>query len=358
MRKLISIGCLLLLTSACFKMPLDRSLKLGKPVINFPIEKVPVRGVKIAVRTNRRGDDADVEGELLAAGDGLIWVFQNGKTVNVPERIVRDVELQDLFPSGAGALGAWTALGAASSVSHLVALIVTVPLWLAVGVPASVSAANSNDLTVRPVNFKMLYQWARYPQGMPATSIKTLPARAPDKLAEKKAPPPPAQPPAQPLPQQTPSVKKPVRLPAKRRPPTPAELCPPLPGGEPSCGAMVVEGERALWAIGRASAKGDGAAMRKLAAMRARERLARMLAPKATGKQLSASLTGAVIVDRWRNKEEGAYYAVVALPLSACGLDDETASRLFARYSRQKQKGDGVGSGGQNKRGTNKRGTE
>jgi len=339
MKKICIMACLLLLTGACFKMPLNRSLKLGKPIENFPIEKVPVKGTTVAVRSFKPGGKAEVKGELLAAGDGFIWVLQDGKTVHIPERIVRDVELQDLFPSGAGALGAWTALGTASTVSHTFAAIITAPLWLAVGIPASVSAANANDLTVKPKNFNMLYQWARYPQGMPSVSNNMPPPWAPgEKAGEKiakqpaqpkdqKLPVPPAEKSSEPValpakpPPSPPSIPKPAPIPSKRVLPPLAQVCPPLPGGEPSCGAMLVEGKRALWVIGRARADGDGdeVAMRQLAAMRARERLART-----------------VIIDRWHNKKEGAFYAVVALPLSACGLDAEAASRLFARYSEKK----------------------
>lgn len=89
--------------------------------------------------------------------------------------IARDVQLWSLpgdLPEGDVELRL-TGAGTVSTISHGWLAIVSLPLWLGLGITSTVIAAYGNDTTVLPPDFDQATQFARYPQGMPGT----LPSR-------------------------------------------------------------------------------------------------------------------------------------------------------------------------------------
>ena len=143
----------------------DRGASLGRPGRNVSIEKVPVRGFETTVEYRIAGEAHSASGELLAA-DEVVWLAIHARTVGISSDIVREVTVE-VYPSTTGALATWTALGTVSTISHGVFLIFTGPIWLASGVSSSVSAAARNDAVGGPTELSKLYEFARFPGGLP-----------------------------------------------------------------------------------------------------------------------------------------------------------------------------------------------
>jgi hypothetical protein len=162
-----------------------------------------------------------------------------------------------------------------------------------------VHAAGANDLTVRPEDFDKLYQWARYPQGMPGKTSAPPPEPEMERVQEQQEQP-----------------GKPQEAESE---------------SEPSQGAFLHEGKRALWALGVASATEDLGHGQKQADLNARKHLRAMVA--------SVNPTGAAgsegdihIVDRWVDPETGVCYSVAVLPLVATALLPAEAKALWDRF--------------------------
>jgi hypothetical protein len=158
-----------LAAAGCATASLDRSESRGSPAAAIQVADVPVRGFTVRVR--RAGDGEALEGELLAVDAAAIHLSNGyqgpGQVISVPIRQVEAVEVRDVFASGALGLAIWTGLGALSTLSHGLALVLTAPVWLLIGIPVSIGAAVGNDLAVRPAEIPALYQFARFPAGLP-----------------------------------------------------------------------------------------------------------------------------------------------------------------------------------------------
>jgi hypothetical protein len=132
------------------------------------VDQVPVVGYH--VRVTRTGGRSTVEGELLAAGWMQLWVLSNQTTVVVERDEISRVEINLYEASGEvwGAIG-WTFLGVISTASNGWLAIFTAPAWLIAGTATAITAANASDMRVdRDGGFDELYQFARFPQGLPA----------------------------------------------------------------------------------------------------------------------------------------------------------------------------------------------
>lgn len=144
----------------------------------------------ILITRTAQGMRRKVSGELHAVDETHVHILlSNGKTIRIPRKgiaavylpkakavpipraKVTAVELVELFPSRATATGVWTTVGTLSSAFHGYGAAFSAPAWLLFGIPATVVVALSNDLTVKPEDIVHLYQFARYPQGMPQKSV-------------------------------------------------------------------------------------------------------------------------------------------------------------------------------------------
>jgi hypothetical protein len=148
----------------CASRPLDRSVSIGQAEPSVTLEEVPVRGHEVDVLLAER---CHVRGELFAVDSQYVWVkLENGKLYAVPPEKVRHVELK-LYPSESGAVGGWTALGAVSTLSHGGFLIISLPVWLISGIASSTQAAAESKVEAEQKDVVALYQYARFPQGLP-----------------------------------------------------------------------------------------------------------------------------------------------------------------------------------------------
>ena len=103
-----------------------------------------------------------VEGELLAIDAGAVHVLSHKGFESVPRSSIERMTAVR-YSSPAGALAVWASIGAASTLSHGVNLLVTAPMWAIAGILAAARegrAGLTHDLeSARP--------FARFPQGLP-----------------------------------------------------------------------------------------------------------------------------------------------------------------------------------------------
>jgi hypothetical protein len=153
------------LGAACTRYgSLDRSKGFTGNETTASLEDVPVRGHDIDIEHAGQ----TTSGELLAVDDLYLYVLTDGRVRAIERRKVTQVSVE-LYASQAGQAGLWTALGTVSTVSHGFFLVITAPVWLATGISVTAGAAATNDLEVRDDKLGPLYQFARFPQGLPPT---------------------------------------------------------------------------------------------------------------------------------------------------------------------------------------------
>lgn len=152
--------------SGCAGMAsLDRGEMDGTPDLTQRVENVPVRGYHVAIEL--RGGTS-IEGELLAVEEDELWVEPDeGPAIQQVAR--RDVELATVYvrSNESGELAGWTVLGTLSTLSHGSLALLGAPVWLAVGVPSATLESSGARADVTGRGMDALFQYARYPQGLP-----------------------------------------------------------------------------------------------------------------------------------------------------------------------------------------------
>jgi hypothetical protein len=166
-RRLIAVGLVWVALFGCAtnNRRLDRSARMGEPAKVRPdVSAVPVRGFPVVVTS--KVPALCVEGELLAVGTDRLYLATEKGLVGVPMRTILHVRLE-LYPSNALAMAAWSAGGFLSTASHGFFLLLTAPVWLVVGTAVTVHAYAANKRDIEPAEFDKLYQYARFPAGLP-----------------------------------------------------------------------------------------------------------------------------------------------------------------------------------------------
>jgi hypothetical protein len=153
------------LGAACTRYgSMDRSKGFTGNETTASLEDVPVRGHEIEIEHAGQ----TTSGELLAVDDMYLYVLTDSRVRAIERRKVTQVSVE-LYASQAGQAGLWTALGTVSTISHGFLLVITAPVWLATGISVTAGAAATNDLEIRDDRLGPLYQFARFPQGLPPT---------------------------------------------------------------------------------------------------------------------------------------------------------------------------------------------
>jgi len=148
--------------TGCVHGGIDRSVSHGSPA-HAALEDVPVNGFPVEVELH---EGKSVEGELLAVDDTTVTVLTKTGTRWIAKNEVSRVSVK-LYPSHAWELVGWTAAGVVSTLSHGFWLIFTAPAWLVVGLPTAAGSAASNHLHVEEGDAVYLWQFARFPAGLP-----------------------------------------------------------------------------------------------------------------------------------------------------------------------------------------------
>ena len=154
-------------SSACGSSgALDRGLPSGSPT-TVAIEDVPVKGFPVDVRGP--GGERRAAGELLAAEGDCLWVLDQGHVVRVGSEEIDHVTVT-MGPSYEDAAALWTALGTASTLSHGFLLVLSAPVWLVGGITVTANESGAHETDAHGRELVQLYQFARYPAGMPVES--------------------------------------------------------------------------------------------------------------------------------------------------------------------------------------------
>jgi len=195
---------------ACAHASLDRSRVAGTHQGGVPVSDVPVRGVPAEVLWMRPECEKDwcisrESGELIAVDDQAVYVgFVGSGSIGaaslsrIPRARIKSVSLE-VGPSASSEVGVWTALGCASTLSHGAYLVFTGPLWLVAGIgTAANESASSHAVAQSAHDLSQLYQFARFPQGLPKPQPPPVVPVLPASVLPPPSPLPPA--PSSPLP--------------------------------------------------------------------------------------------------------------------------------------------------------------
>lgn len=154
---LIALSC-----AACSRHGgLNRRVSYGDPT-SVRVEDVPVRGFGATVTTR----DRSLSGELLAVDQDHLYLLDGGDTLDIPTGDIEKVTV-DLYPSQAGWILVWTLVGIASTLSHGRFLLITAPTWLVVGGVTAGTTYAASVKGVHPGDVVYLWQFARFPAGLP-----------------------------------------------------------------------------------------------------------------------------------------------------------------------------------------------
>jgi hypothetical protein len=141
-----------------------RHVSRGDPVA-ARLDEVPVCGFTVRVELGPPYPGA-ISGELLAATDGELDVLTDRELARVPRAQVERVVV-NVLPQIRYLLAGGTVLGALSTPTHGVYLMVSLPLWLILGFTDASVAADREAIAFRG-GAPELREYARFPQGLPS----------------------------------------------------------------------------------------------------------------------------------------------------------------------------------------------
>lgn len=122
------------------------------------------------VRFQNASGDWAPEGELLAASADTVWIYDSAGVPGVRGVALAGVRRVRVFKydSDAGNSGGLAALGALSTISHGVVLLISAPVWIATGLITSNAESESARFNVTAGEWMRLCRYARYPAGRPS----------------------------------------------------------------------------------------------------------------------------------------------------------------------------------------------
>lgn len=161
---------LLLAAAACGSANLDRASDEGAVIEDMRVEEVPVHGHQVVVFTGADGDGPRVEGELMAVDEEAVWVLDaaTGELRGLPRANVAEVAVR-LHDTRAVGAGLWGGIGLTSTLSHGYWLVISAPVWAITSIPTTVAESRSATGYVTDDGLDALFQFARFPQGLPRT---------------------------------------------------------------------------------------------------------------------------------------------------------------------------------------------
>ncbi len=107
-----------------------------------------------------------LEGEFAAVGPDSLYVLTRSGLVAAA---LADVEKARVtaFDAGTGHLSVWAGVGALSTLSHGVALVFTLPMWIGFGLGATSANEGQARHATGKESWAELRAWARFPPGLP-----------------------------------------------------------------------------------------------------------------------------------------------------------------------------------------------
>lgn len=138
------------------------------PVFGRPIEVTPTAG----------HEDSSARGELLAVGEGGVWVLESRRVREIPFADIQKVRV-GLHGLDGRAAGTWAGAGAVGTIGGLAIAcsqvegtscgglaLLAIP-WALVGIPSAASLEKSSRVFLSSENREALVPYARFPQGLP-----------------------------------------------------------------------------------------------------------------------------------------------------------------------------------------------
>ncbi|HUI29999.1 MAG TPA: hypothetical protein VLX91_07270 [Candidatus Acidoferrales bacterium] len=128
-----------------------------------------VYGGWITLDLSTKAKDSTVAGEFIAFQDSSVYVLTETKPVVVPCGKISHAALE-FHSNKSGIVGGWTALGTLSTISHGFFFILTAPLWLLTGIPATISESYSGKFNQTKPDLDWWSEnkkYSRFPQGIP-----------------------------------------------------------------------------------------------------------------------------------------------------------------------------------------------
>ena len=128
-------------------------------------------GAWLGIRYTTPGQSTEsaLEGELIAVGDSAIYLLGTFGVTRVPARLITVAQLEFHDYSLHGHI-TWTAVGALSTVTHGLFLLISLPVWLTAGGINGVALSEAGqNYSVTPDSgwWTEASQYARFPQGLP-----------------------------------------------------------------------------------------------------------------------------------------------------------------------------------------------
>ena len=106
-------------------------------------------------------------GEFISVDSTKIYLLYDS-VYQIPKNTIRNSTLE-LYQKKTKSYSAWTILGTLSTISNGFFLVVTAPLWLAVGIPVTISESSRDNYEMEDPDdayWNEVKQFARFPQGI------------------------------------------------------------------------------------------------------------------------------------------------------------------------------------------------
>jgi hypothetical protein len=113
-----------------------------------------------------------LQGEFLAVDADSVYLLTAAGFAAVPVKAVESATVAGYDPQ-VGSVRSWVAGGSLAALSHGIAAIFSVPLWLGVGTAAAHAQARVAIVPLRHHDWDGLRRYARFPQG-PPPAIRSL----------------------------------------------------------------------------------------------------------------------------------------------------------------------------------------
>lgn len=112
------------------------------------------------------GNSSRADGEFIALDENKIYVLTLQEFTPIDREKIEKASIT-AYDSKARQIGLWTLFGSLSTVSHGVALIISMPAWILVGSIATASQSYAPVNNHPPASWENLRKYARFPQGLP-----------------------------------------------------------------------------------------------------------------------------------------------------------------------------------------------
>jgi hypothetical protein len=114
-------------------------------------------------------------GEFISVDSTTIYLLYDS-VYQIPKNIIRNSTLE-LYQKKTKSYSAWTILGTLSTISNGFFLVVTAPLWLAVGIPVTISESSRDNYEMEypdDAYWNEVKQFARFPQGIDKADLNQI----------------------------------------------------------------------------------------------------------------------------------------------------------------------------------------